>query len=109
MGRHQHKRPDPQKRSADFRSRYRWHSFPTWRDHSIQTAIDEIGGELPSQYLLMYDAPAGTTAEGYHQIRVEPGRSDMKVRGPGTHLRQSLTAYFFFVVVLYIRTYTVHN
>lgn len=28
--------------------------FPTWRDRSIQTAIDEIGGELHSQYLLMY-------------------------------------------------------
>ena len=53
--------------------------FATWRGRSIQTAIDEIGGELHSQYLLMY-TPTGTTAEGYHEIRVEVDKSNLKVR-----------------------------
>jgi VWFA-related protein len=53
--------------------------FATWRDRSIQTAIDEIGGELHSQYLLMY-TPTGTNAEGYHEIRVEVDKSNLKVR-----------------------------
>jgi len=53
--------------------------FATWRDRSIQTAIDEIGGELHSQYLLLY-TPTGTNAEGYHEIRVEVDKSNLKVR-----------------------------
>ncbi len=32
--------------------------FATWRDRSIQAAIDEIGGELHSQYLLMHTPTA---------------------------------------------------
>jgi VWFA-related protein len=56
--------------------------FATWRDRSIQAAIDEIGGELHSQYLLMY-TPTGTT-EGYHEIKVELDKSNVSVRSrPG--------------------------
>ena len=57
--------------------------FATWRDRSIQGAIDEIGGELHSQYLLMY-TPTGTNAEGYHEIKVEVDKTNLKVRSrPG--------------------------
>jgi hypothetical protein len=60
--------------------------FPTWKDHSIQSAIDEIGGELHSQYLLMY-VPTGTDAYGYHEIKVEVDKNDLKVRSrPGYYL-----------------------
>lgn len=53
--------------------------FATWRDRSIQTAIDEIGGELHSQYLLMY-TPTGTNPQGYHDIKVEVDKSNLKMR-----------------------------
>ena len=57
--------------------------FATWRGRSIQGAIDEIGGELHSQYLLMY-TPTGTNAEGYHEIKVEVDKTNLKVRSrPG--------------------------
>jgi VWFA-related protein len=60
--------------------------FPTWKDHSIQSAIDEIGGELHSQYLLMY-VPTGTDAYGYHEIKIEVDKNDLKVRSrPGYYL-----------------------
>jgi VWFA-related protein len=56
--------------------------FATWRDRSIQTAIDEIGGELHSQYLLVY-TPTGTT-EGYHEIKVDVDKPNVSVRSrPG--------------------------
>jgi VWFA-related protein len=41
----------------------------TFKDRSIETAIDEIGGELHSQYSATY-APTGTNANGYHEIKV---------------------------------------
>jgi hypothetical protein len=53
--------------------------FATLRDHSIQSAIDEIGGELHSQYLLMY-TPTGTNPQGYHNIKVEVDKSNLKMR-----------------------------
>jgi VWFA-related protein len=53
--------------------------FATWRDRSIQSAIDEIGGELHSQYLLMY-TPTGTNPQGYHDIKVEVDKSNLKMR-----------------------------
>jgi VWFA-related protein len=60
--------------------------FATWRDHSIQAAIDEIGGELHSQYLLMY-TPTGSSAEGYHEIKVDVHKSNVNVRSrPGYFL-----------------------
>ena len=55
----------------------------TWKGRSIQSAIDAIGGELHSQYLLMY-TPTGTDTEGYHEIKVEVHKSNLKVRSrPG--------------------------
>ena len=42
----------------------------TFRDNSIEPAIDKIGGELHAQYMLGY-RPTGTEEGGYHEIRVE--------------------------------------
>jgi len=49
----------------------------TFKDRSIQKAIDEIGGELHSQYTLSY-TPTNTEAAGYHEIKVALIRSDAK-------------------------------
>jgi VWFA-related protein len=58
----------------------------TFRDRSIENAMDEIGGELHAQYLLAY-RPAGSDVYGYHQIRVEVTRSGYAVRArPGYYL-----------------------
>lgn len=58
----------------------------TYKDRSIEKAIDEIGGELHSQYTLSY-TPAGTSEFGYHEIKVEVDRRDLKVRArPGYYL-----------------------
>jgi VWFA-related protein len=58
----------------------------TWKDRSIEKAIDEIGGELHSQYMLTY-TPTGTDALGYHEIKVEVDRKDLKVRArPGYYV-----------------------
>jgi hypothetical protein len=61
----------------------------TFKDRSIEKAIDEIGGELHSQYAIGY-TPSGTNTIGYHEIRVSVIRSDaknLKVRArPGYYL-----------------------
>jgi VWFA-related protein len=58
----------------------------TFRDRSIETAMDEIGGELHAQYLLAY-RPMGSDVYGYHEIRVEVSRPGYKVRArPGYYL-----------------------
>jgi VWFA-related protein len=61
----------------------------TFKDRSIEKAIDEIGGELHSQYTLSY-TPTNTEATGYHEIKVAVIRSDaknLKVRArPGYYL-----------------------
>lgn len=61
----------------------------TFKDHSIETAIDEIGGELHSQYTITY-TPTGSDANGYHEIKVNVLRNDaknLKVRArPGYYL-----------------------
>ena len=61
----------------------------TFKDRSIEKAIDEIGGELHSQYAISY-TPTGTDATGYHEIKVSVVRSDaknLKVRArPGYYL-----------------------
>jgi VWFA-related protein len=58
----------------------------TWKNFSIENAIDEIGGELHSQYTLTY-APGGTIADGYHEIRVTVDRKDVTVRSrPGYYI-----------------------
>ena len=63
--------------------------LPTFKDRSIEKAIDEIGGELHSQYTLSY-TPAGADVTGYHEIKVAVIRSDaknLKVRArPGYYL-----------------------
>jgi VWFA-related protein len=41
----------------------------TFKDRSIEKAIDEIGGELHAQYSVSY-APTGTNGNGYHDIKV---------------------------------------
>jgi VWFA-related protein len=61
----------------------------TFKDRSIEKAIDEIGGELHSQYAISY-TPAGAGTEGYHEIKVSVIRNDaknLKVRArPGYYL-----------------------
>ena len=49
----------------------------TFKDRSIENAIDEIGGELHSQYTLSY-TPTGSDANGYHEIKVNVVRHDAK-------------------------------
>jgi VWFA-related protein len=58
----------------------------TYKDRSIEKAIDEIGGELHSQYSISY-APTDTDAIGYHEIKVQVDRKDLKVRArPGYYV-----------------------
>lgn len=58
----------------------------TWRDRSMQSAIDSIGGELHSQYLLMY-APTGINSSGYHEIKVQVDKPNLIVRSrPGYYM-----------------------
>jgi VWFA-related protein len=63
--------------------------LPTYKDRSIEKAIDEIGGELHSQYSLSY-TPAGSDAVGYHEIKIAVIRKDaknLKIRArPGYYL-----------------------
>ena len=57
-----------------------------FRDSKIENAIDAIGGELNSQYMLSY-RPTGSDNPGYHQIRVSVDRPGVKVRTrPGYYL-----------------------
>jgi VWFA-related protein len=48
-----------------------------FKDRTIEKAIDEIGGELHSQYTLSY-TPNGSDASGYHEIKVNVVRRDAK-------------------------------
>ena len=58
----------------------------TFKNHSIESAVDEIGGELHSQYSLSY-TPRGTSETGYHEIKVKVNREGLKVRArPGYYL-----------------------
>ncbi len=57
-----------------------------FRDSKIETAVDAIGGELNSQYILSY-RPSGSDSPGYHQIKVTVNRPGVKVRTrPGYYL-----------------------
>jgi VWFA-related protein len=49
----------------------------TFKDRSIEKAIDEIGGELHSQYTISY-TPTRSDATGYHEIKVNVLRNDAK-------------------------------
>ena len=58
----------------------------TFKDRSIEKAIDEIGGELHSQYSLSY-APSASEAFGYHEIKVNVDRKGLKIRArPGYYI-----------------------
>jgi VWFA-related protein len=58
----------------------------TYRDRSIEHAIDEIGGELHSQYSVSY-TPTGTGESGYHEIKISVDRPGVSVRArPGYYL-----------------------
>lgn len=63
--------------------------FATFKDRSIEKAIDEIGGELHSQYNLSY-APTDGGALGYHEIKVTlvpPKDKKLKIRArPGYYV-----------------------
>jgi VWFA-related protein len=49
----------------------------TFKDRSIENAIDEIGGELHSQYTISY-TPTDTDASGYHEIKVAVVGHDLR-------------------------------
>jgi VWFA-related protein len=58
----------------------------TFKDRSIENAIDEIGGELHSQYSVTY-IPTGTNDTGYHEIKVTVAKNGLKVRArPGYYV-----------------------
>jgi VWFA-related protein len=61
----------------------------TYKDRSIEKAIDKIGGELHSQYTISY-TPTGADVPGYHEIKVtlvQGKLKDLKVRArPGYYL-----------------------
>ena len=44
--------------------------FSTFKDRTIEKALDEIGGELHTQYTLGYSPTDSATAVGYHEIKV---------------------------------------
>ncbi|MGB7845379.1 MAG: VWA domain-containing protein [Candidatus Acidiferrum sp.] len=58
----------------------------TWKNRTIEKVIDEMGGELHSQYTLTY-TPSGDMANGYHEIQVTIDRPELSVRArPGYYL-----------------------
>jgi VWFA-related protein len=61
----------------------------TWKDRTIERAIDEMGGELHAQYTITY-TPSGENTGGYHEISVTVSREKergLKVRArPGYYL-----------------------
>jgi VWFA-related protein len=60
----------------------------TFKDRSIEKAMDQIGGELHAQYNLSY-TPSGTEMIGYHEIKIEitGARKGLKWRArPGYYL-----------------------
>jgi VWFA-related protein len=59
---------------------------PTFKDRSIEQALDRIGGELHAEYTLGYH-PTGVPTVGYHEIRVVVDRPKTTVRTrPGYYL-----------------------
>jgi VWFA-related protein len=55
-----------------------------WKDRSIEKVIDEMGGELHSQYTLTY-TPSGSVPDGYHEISVTVSKE--KERGLNVRAR----------------------
>ncbi len=66
--------------------------FSTFKDRTIEKALDEIGGELHTQYTLSY-SPTGTGEDGYHEIKislVDPKYRNLKLRSrPGYYVSAS--------------------
>lgn len=66
--------------------------FATFKDRTMQKALDEIGGELHTQYTLGY-SPAGASEQGYHEIKVtlaDPKYRNLKLRSrPGYYVAAS--------------------
>lgn len=57
-----------------------------WKNRSLEKVIDEMGGELHSQYTISY-TPAGVVTDGYHEISVVVDRKDLTVRArPGYYI-----------------------
>lgn len=60
--------------------------LPTFKNRSIEKAMDEIGGELHSQYSISYTPTVGNDT-GYHEIKVEVDRDGLRVRSrPGYYI-----------------------
>ena len=58
----------------------------TMKDRSIEKAMDEIGGELHTQYTLSYK-PKGSDAAGFHDIKVTVDRPGVTLRTrPGYYI-----------------------
>lgn len=58
----------------------------TFKDRTIEKAVDEIGGELHAQYIVGYE-PLGNEPSGYHEIKVMVSRPGLRVRTrPGYYL-----------------------
>jgi len=61
-------------------------NFPTFRERTIENAIQQVGNELNAQYVLSY-RPTGTSPEGYHEIKVDVARQGLVVTSrPGYYL-----------------------
>lgn len=58
----------------------------TYKDRSIENAIDQLGGEIHSQYSLSYTPTSGSDL-GYHEIKVQVDRKGVAVRArPGYYI-----------------------
>jgi VWFA-related protein len=58
----------------------------TFKNRSLEKAVDEIGGELHAEYSLSY-VPSGTNEAGYHEIKVTVKKEGLKVRArPGYYV-----------------------
>ena len=58
----------------------------TFRSHTMEDAMDAIGGELHAQYIVGY-TPKAQAAPGFHEIQVTVSRPGLKVRTrPGYYL-----------------------
>jgi VWFA-related protein len=58
----------------------------TFRDHTIEDALDRIGGDLHAQYTIAYH-PTRVSDTGYHEIKVQVDRAGLKVQArPGYYL-----------------------
>jgi VWFA-related protein len=58
----------------------------TFKNRTLERAVDEIGGELHAQYTLSY-VPSGTNQSGYHEIKITVKKEGLKVRArPGYYL-----------------------